>query len=132
MKRVVPALFAAIATVVCAGCAAVANEEADLPANVSSARQCFFVRQVSDYSEAPDGPNHRDRIYVRTGARDRYLLETLPGCPGLNWSWRIALDPKFQSTLCTGDTADLIVPSGVGGGADRCMVRVLGKVSEPR
>ena len=47
----------ALAAAACAACAPVEQDEAfALPANVSAERQCFFVDQISGYSEAPDGP----------------------------------------------------------------------------
>ena len=132
MTRAVPILAAAL-VLACAACAAVPDEAADLPANISTAHQCFFVRQINGYGEAPDGPNGRDRLYVKTGVNDRWLLEPFAGCPSLDWANKIALDTRGFTTLCTGETAELLVPSGISGhGVDRCTARVLGKVSVPR
>jgi len=132
MTRAVPILAAAL-VLACGACAAVPDAAADVPADVSTAHQCFFVSQINGYSEAPDGPNGRDRLYVRTGVNDRWLLEPFAGCPNLNWANNIALNTRSFTTLCTGETAELLVPSGIsGGGADRCTARVLGKVSVPR
>ena len=102
-------------------------------ADISTAHQCFFVSQINGYSEAPDGPNGRDRLYVTTGVNDRWLLEPFAGCPNLNWANNIALNTRSFTTLCTGETAELLVPSGISTqGVDRCTARVLGKVSVAR
>jgi hypothetical protein len=103
------------------------------PVALSSERQCFFTRQINGYSEAPDGPRGEERLYVNTGVNDRYLLETFGPCPDLDWSFSIALDARFAGTsLCSGETVNVLVPQSVGGIPNRCTARVLGKVIEPR
>ena len=132
MTRAVP-ILAAMLALACGACAMVGEEAGEVPADISTAHQCFFVSQVNGYSEAPDGPGGRDRLYVKTGVNDRWLLEPFAGCPNLNWANNIALNTRNFSTLCTGDTAELLVPSGISGhGVDRCTARILGKVSVPR
>lgn len=108
------------------GCAPPVGEpEAAVPAS-STARQCFLPRQINGYSEAPDGPNGEERLYINTGARDRWLVEAA-GCPELDFSFGIALDSRFNGTrLCSGETAMLIVPRG-GGAPDHCQARLIGK-----
>ncbi len=96
---------------------------------LSTERACFFVRQMNGYAEAPDGPRG-ERLYVNVGVRDRYLLETLGGCPELDWSLQIGIDPDHMSSICTGDTLTLVIPQGLGGRPDRCMARLLGKMEE--
>mgnify|MGYP006397544135 CR=1 FL=1 len=125
-----PAALAA--SLALAGCAQTAAEPEPTPV-LSSERQCFFTRQINGYSEAPDGPGGEDRLYVRTGVNDRFLLETFGPCPDLDWSLSIALDTRFSGTsLCSGETVTVLVPQSVGGITDRCTARVLGKVVEPR
>ena len=123
-------VFAALAAAsVCASCAPV--EEPEAIAGVSTERQCFFTRQVNGYGDAPDG-RRGDRIRIDTGPNDRWLLETFGTCPELDWAHSIALDTRGPSSLCTGDTATLIVPTSLRSTPDRCSVRVLGKLLETR
>jgi hypothetical protein len=120
---------AAASALAMAGCAAVPEEPRDLPANISTARQCFFTGQINGYAEAPRGSRSRERFTVRTGARDEWLLETFGSCPAFSWSNAIALDTRGINSLCTGQTATVLVPSTLGTDrVDRCTVRVLGKV----
>jgi hypothetical protein len=128
MNRSAPSLAVAA---LCAACAPVDYEPVPV-AGLSTERQCFFTRTIDGYNEAPDGPTG-DRLYITTGPRERWLFETFGACPELDWSFQIALDTRAQTTVCTGDTATLLVPRGIGGGpADRCTVRLLGKMLEPR
>ena len=122
------ALIAAFATL--AACAPI-EEEPETIAGLSTERQCFFSRQINGYGDAPDG-RRGDRIYVSTGPNDRWLLETFGSCPKLDWSHAIALDTRGPSSLCTGDTATLIVPRGLDRRPDRCTATVLGKMTEAR
>jgi hypothetical protein len=121
---------ASAAALACAACTPVEAEPEPI-AGLSTERQCFFVSQVNGYGEAPDGPRG-DRLYVSTGVNDRWLLETFGPCTELDWSFSIVLDARPSLSLCTGDTAILLVPRSIGGRPDRCSVRVLGKMMEPR
>ena len=126
-------VLAPVAALACASCV---QSEADVTPEtapvVSAERGCFFGRRINGYSEAPDGPGGGDRFYVKTGANERWLLETYGPCPGLDWSLSIALDTRSVSSVCTGETVTVIVPRSIGGMPDRCTARVLGKVVEPR
>jgi hypothetical protein len=127
-------ILSAAATLAAAGalasCAQTGGEPEPI-AGVSTERQCFFVRQVNGYSEAPDGPNGEERLTVSTGPNDDWLLETFGACPDLDWSYNIAIDNRFAgSNLCTGETTTIIVPRTASGVPDRCMARVLGKLLE--
>lgn len=128
LSAVVPS--AAVLTFGAGACVPVEDEPAELPPNISADRQCFFVDRVNGYGDAPEGPNGRDRLYVDTGPGGEWLLETFGPCPELDWSFTIGLDTRLQSSLCTGDTATLLVPQTFGGVPNRCTVRVLGKVVE--
>jgi hypothetical protein len=129
MKPTIPSLVALAALT--AACAPVPREPAPV-AGLSTAHQCFFTRMIYGYNEAPDGPAG-DRLYITTGPHERWLFETYGSCPELDWSHRIALDTRADISLCTGDTATLIVPTGLGAGVpQRCTVRLLGKMIEPR
>jgi len=123
MRTAVLVLAGAVA---CVSCAPI-EEQAEPIAGLSTDRQCFFSRQINGYGDAPDGPRG-DRIYISTGVRERFLLETFGSCPELDWSHAIALDTRGPSSLCTGDTATLLVPRGLDRRPDRCTVRVLGRM----
>jgi hypothetical protein len=127
MTRPIPVFVVIAAATTCASCAPV--EEPEPIAGLSTERQCFFTRQINGYGDAPDGPRG-DRIYIDTGPRDRWLLETFGSCYELDWAQTIALDTRSMSNMCTGDTATLIVPRGLDRTPDRCSVRLLGKMEE--
>ena len=131
MPKPAPIPIALAAAAACAACAPVEQDEAfALPANVSAERQCFSVDRISGYSEAPDGPRGADRLYVRSGVNDRWLLETFGGCHDLDWALQVGLDTRLQTNLCTGEVATLVVPRTGFTTPDRCTARVLGKVIE--
>ena len=123
-------LLAPLAALACASCVTDSDQPAEEIAGLSSENACFFVSQVNGYGRAPDDDALGDRIYVNTGARGRFLLETYGPCPDLDWSLQIGIDPRYQSNLCTGDTAHIVVPRPSGGQPDRCPVRVLGRMLE--
>ncbi|MBH1945279.1 hypothetical protein I5L01_13705 [Erythrobacter sp. YJ-T3-07] len=97
-------------------------------AGLDTSRQCFFLRTVDRYSRAPDADGGNARILVRAGGNERFLLESVSSCPEIDFTFKLALDNRFGPTLCTGDTADLLVPSASG--TDSCMVRVIGRMQE--
>lgn len=113
----------------CVSCVQADGEPAEPAPVLSSERACFSSSQINGYSKAPDGPDG-DRLYVRTGASERFLLETWGPCPDLDWTFRIAIDSRFTGNLCTGDTATVFVPSTASGVTTRCTARVLGKVAD--
>ena len=115
-----------------AACAPVEDDGgmADAAPVLSSERQCFFTRQINGYGEAPEGPDGEERIYVRTGVNDRWLLEPIGVCPEIDFALRIGLDTRTMTSLCTDEITTLLVPSTIPGEVDRCRVRVLGKVIE--
>ena len=107
MTRTTTAFTALALAAACAACAPV-EQPPETIAGLSTDRQCFFTRQIDGYGDAPDG-RRGDRIYISTGLDDRW---------------------PFVSSLCTGDTATLIVPRGLDRTPDRCTVRLLGKMAE--
>ncbi len=90
-------------------------------------RQCFFVREVSGYRDAPDGPGGAERIYVDVGARETYLFETFGACPELDWAHGIGFDARGVGSICHGYDVELIVPDR-NLGPRRCPVRMVQKV----
>src|SRR5690606_4875250 len=77
-----PAVLVLAGAVACVSCAPI-EEQAEPIAGLSTDRQCFFSRQINGYGDAPDGPRG-DRIYISTGVRERFLLETFGSCPELD------------------------------------------------
>ena len=129
MTRPIIAAAAALAAAATLAACTQTSGEPEPIAGVSSERQCFFVRSVNGYSEAPDGPNGEERLTVSTGPNSDWLLETFGPCLDLDWSFQIAIDTRFAgSNLCTGDTTTIVVPRTASGVPDRCMARVLGKL----
>lgn len=126
------AALGSIAIIALASCAPV-EEADDLAAAESSANlalaeegeDCFFSRNVTGFSEAPDGPSGAERIFVEA-AGDTYLFETI-ACPALNYSFRLGFDPAGIGQICRGFDVDLIVPDPTFG-AQRCPVRMVRKV----
>lgn len=115
-----------LATLASAACVQPEAAAPEPMANLSTERACFFSREIDGYSEVSDDPRD-NRIYVNTGVNERFLLETYGPCPDLNWSYRIGLDTRFSSSLCTGETVTLLVPRSTDGIPDRCTARILGK-----
>jgi hypothetical protein len=83
-----------------------------------AARQCLFVNQVRSFSGSDD-----ESVIVRAGSA-AYELTAIGYCADIDWANQVAIDTLGgASTLCVGDTADLIVRP-LGGPAERCRVRV--------
>lgn len=118
-----------VATLALSGCAQ-ADSEPEAQVLYDTSRQCFFTSQINSYSEAPDSPEGRDRVIVHTGPNDSWLFESFGPCSELDFAQAIALDTDSRTSICTGSMETLIVPR-FGGPADRCQVRLLGKVIEP-
>ena len=128
---ILAAVAGTLALVACAPMEDAGTDEYDATlANIDTSRACFFKREINGYSNAPDGPHGRERLYVRTGVREEWLLETIGSCPELDFSRQIAFDPGSRISICTGSTETLLVPDGFGDRVDRCSVRVLGRVME--
>lgn len=98
------------------------------PVAASEADECFFLSQVSGYTDAPDEEQGTDRIYVRIGPSDTYLFETFGACPDLNFAETIGFDQNGPGQICKGIDVDLVVPGPIG--AQRCPVRMIRKLSE--
>lgn len=135
MNNPIACLTALAGATVLASCAPVpepASAQGDTAeetlAGLDTSNQCFFMRNADRYSEAPDAPNGNERIFVKTRANERFVLETLSNCRDIDFAYEVALDNRFGSNLCTGDTASLLVPSPSG--TDSCMVRVIGRIED--
>ncbi len=114
------------------GCAPMDAPETDaddaLLAQLDTSQACFTQREVRGYSRAPDGSGGRERIFLDTGANERFLLETVGACPDLDFSLRIALGQRTIGSVCTGDLETLVIPSAIPQEFADCPVRVLGRV----
>lgn len=134
MNHIVPKSIVAAASCALAltACTPVERAEADAQdaalANLDTSRACFFTREINGYSNAPDGPHGRDRIYVSTGVREEWLVETRGACPELDFSMEVGFDTRGRTSMCTGDFETLLVPDRLSGRVDRCPVEVLGRV----
>ena len=95
-------------------------------AGLDTSHQCFFLRNADRYSDAPDAPNGNERIFVQTRVNEKFVLESVSNCRDIDFAYEVGLDNRFGSSLCTGDTANLLVPSPTGN--DSCMVRVIGRI----
>jgi len=67
---------------------------------------------------------------VSTGPNDDWLFEVFGACNDLDFAQQIAFDTNSRTTIYTGNTETLLVPSTFPGGSDRCQVRLLGKVAD--
>lgn len=128
MPKTLAILLASAAAL--AACAPAEGDAVRTAAAQQEARQCFFASQVSGFSEAPDGPEGRDRVHIRTGPRDVYLFETWGPCFELDFAHAIGFDPRFSGSVCTGDRVDLMIPRGIGARkAERCPVQMIRKLT---
>ena len=114
-------------TALLASCAPYEDEQYRTAASDADERQCFFVRSVNGFREAPDAEDGSDRIYVDVGASDTYLFETFGSCPELDWSWDVGFDTDGRTSICNGLDVDLSVPDSTLG-PRRCPVRMVRKL----
>ncbi|ANF53363.1 hypothetical protein DA69_00380 [Brevundimonas naejangsanensis] len=102
-----PALLAATFTI--AACAPVnggpnGGSSGQTAAN-ATARQCIFQRDIRNFRVSNDGRN----VYVRTGSKSVYQLETLGVCPDLENALAIGFKPNGGLTrLCVGDWTRIV------------------------
>ena len=93
----------------------------------SSARQCFSVSQVNNYTRGG-----QDQVYLRVGRNAVYELNAAGGCPDLDFAQQVALIPDggmAGSRLCTDDWARVVVP-GSTSAATVCRVRISRQLTE--
>lgn len=81
-------------------------------------RQCFFSRQIDNWSEVDD-----TIVVVRVGVTRHYRLDLLSPCPELRQTMSLGLvSHRGGDSICTGDTFDLVVTDLSGQGSRRCNV----------
>lgn len=131
MNRLHLTLAASALALTLGACAATTTDEPEAPVAFDTTRQCFFTSQINGFSNAPDGPNGEERLVVHTGPNDSWLFEAFGNsCNDLDFAQGVAFDPRTMTSMCTGTTETLLVPRPGGGPAERCSVRLLGKVIE--
>lgn len=130
MRKVAIPIFALSAMAATAAISACAPVEGDASASAgeSERRQCFFTREIDGYADAPDGPDGERRFYIETSRDENWLFETIGSCHDLDFTTQIALDTRGMSSVCTGHTETLLVPSPTG--TRRCSVRVLSRMTD--
>ncbi len=111
-----------------ASCAPVAEPGPKTLAALDTSRQCFFTRNVNGFSEAPDGADGKERIYVNAGPSKRFVVEPVGTCHDIDFAEKIVIADRYGPSLCTGDTVELVVPSSIGN--QQCLARVIGKVAD--
>lgn len=106
----------------CAASPAPAAAAAAETAAAKPQRQCFFTRNVSNFSAVDD-----QTVNVRVGVKDVYRLDMLGHCPDIDWTQQIALISRGGSSICTGMDATIVVKSPIG--PQRCAVKTIRKLT---
>ncbi|HEY0102665.1 MAG TPA: DUF6491 family protein [Brevundimonas sp.] len=115
------ALALAVFTLTAAGaCAPMDGAATGASTAGQSPRQCFDVRQVSNYRQGDTG-----QLYLRVGRSAVYELSAAGGCTDLDFAQRVALIPDGigGSRLCTDDWARVVVPGSTSANTV-CRVRL--------
>ena len=121
------AVVSALALVACAPTGGNGGAPAMADRGPSSARQCFSVSQVNNYTRG-----RQDQIYLRVGRNAVYELNAAGGCPDLDFAQQVALIPDggmAGSRLCPDDWARVVVP-GSTSAASVCRVRISRPLTE--
>ena len=90
---------------------------------LSARTDCFFNRQVRNFTTANDDKT----VYVRAG-KDSYRLETFGRCLDLSNALEIGFDSYPTSSICSAQDVTLLVHSS-SMGPQRCAVRSLVKLT---
>lgn len=118
-RLLVPALIASALAVT----PAMAQPQANGIKPLAPARACFFKNQMNGWKEVGDR-----QVNIRVSVRDVYVIELASPCWNLKWSQSLGIEARGQSSICTGDTVDVIVPDRTTG-PDRCWGRVTRKLT---
>ena len=90
-----------------------------------AARQCFFPRQLSSWSEVND-----TTVTIRIGVERFYRLDLTSPCPELRQTLSLGLEGHHGgSSICSDDNFDLLVRDLSGEGTRRCNVRAMTAIS---
>lgn len=104
------------------GAAGVVQAQPAKKSTLSARTDCFFNRQVRNYTTANDDKT----LYVRAG-NDSYKLETFGRCTDLSNALEIGFDSHPSSSICSAQDVTLLVHSSMG--PQRCAVRSLEKLT---
>ncbi len=105
------------------GAAGVVQAKPAKEAAKATRTDCFFNRQVRNYTTANDDKT----LYVRAG-NDSYKLETFGRCLDLSNALEIGLDSHPSSSICSAQDVTILVQSS-SMGPQRCAVRSLVKLT---
>jgi len=86
---------------------------------------CFYSSQVTGFTNGGT-----DRVYVNISGRTTYELALSPGCSQIDWVLDLAVRARGTQRICSGRDAELIVPRASGGGAQRCLIRTVRRLSD--
>lgn len=91
-------------------------------ARAAPARQCFFIRQVDNFSVTDD----EQTVYLRVNGTRFFRLDLAQQCTGLSFLDHIALKSfGGVSSVCDAIDIDLRVSQAPGGGAMPCQAAAL-------
>lgn len=111
------------ATTLIAGASVTAATAGEKQNQQAKKTDCFFNRQVRNYTTADDDKT----MYVRAG-KDSYRLETFGRCVDLSNALNVGLDSHPSSSICSAQDVTIVVPSS-SMGPQRCAVRTLTKLT---
>ncbi|HYE44829.1 MAG TPA: DUF6491 family protein [Caulobacter sp.] len=122
MKRLILAAALGSAALI-AGASVTTAAAGDKQNQQAKKTDCFFNRQVHNYTTADD-----DRtLYVRAG-KNTYRMETFGRCIDLSSALNIGLDSHPSSSICSAQDVTIVVGSS-SMGPQRCAVRTLTKLT---
>lgn len=119
---------AALALVACAPTGGNGGTPGMAGSGPSSARQCFNVGQVNNYTRG-----RQDQLFLRVGRNAVYELHAAGGCPDMDFARQVALIPDggmVGSRLCSDDWARVVVPGSISAAATVCRVRISRQLTE--
>lgn len=123
--RVVRAIAIAMLAPLLAEACTTGSRQGQAPVSARNERQCFLASLVNGFT-----PLDRDTVRVTVGARTVYEFETAGYCPEIDWTHKIAIHSRTGSDwVCRGFNAELLVPSALGRGVDRCPVTSVRRLS---
>ena len=93
-------------------------------ASAKPARQCFYSRNISSWTEVDD-----NSVVLHVNVRDRYLLKLFARCPELRWTQTIGVRNRGSDWICTDDRFDLIVQDSSRTTTQRCPVESMAPIT---
>ena len=100
-----------------------APQPAPRPANDAAKQQCFYARNISNFTA-----NDNRVVYLRVGVRDIYRLDLMTACPELGFRQTIEVSrANGSSNICSG--VDLTIGFRQSGARRVCPVREMRRLS---